>query len=521
MTTEPESYDVQVTMIDRDGKAPDDELGQYLSFYQLDYRNGGVEPPDVEPVGGKATMRLPKGAYAVHSATLTSDPAAPGVANADVAVATVPSLTVDRPGIAVTFDARRARKVSAQVDARDAKPVNATVAMQYTAVDEGGDVPTNISVGVGPDNDLYATPTRTARGFTFGYETILTARDNLYFVAIPVAGRVPADPRFRLRNRDLHRTDARYHSLGVPAAIADRVEFGRYMPEQNASFGTILPTPLPSRRTEFHSVTGSWSGTILQQYLPSGPKLLFEGQVDEAQTVYQAGRSRVQHWNNGVSGPDLGTAGTANIVSRLGNTLGVQVSSFSPGERGHSGNPVGDVFMVRGTTTLHRDGVLLGRKTLAGLGSFPNLPAEPGSYTLAIDATRAKPWATLATQVKTAWTFTSATTPSATRLALPTVKVTGDFDGQGFACAGAPFTLLLTASNQADAAPATVDTMKLEISTDDGATWTPVRTRADGRNVWRARVVNPRAGHVSVRVMAKNSAGATVEQTVMRAYGVR
>ena len=62
-----------------------------------------------------------------------------------------------------------------------------------------------------------------------------------------------ADPRLRLRDRDLHRTDARYHAHGVPAAIADRVEFGRYLPGQNASFGTVIPTPLPSRRRRLGS----------------------------------------------------------------------------------------------------------------------------------------------------------------------------------------------------------------------------------------------------------------------------
>ena len=54
LTTEPESYDVQVRrLIDRDGKPADGELGRAdLSFYLLDYRDGGVEPPDVDPVGG-------------------------------------------------------------------------------------------------------------------------------------------------------------------------------------------------------------------------------------------------------------------------------------------------------------------------------------------------------------------------------------------------------------------------------------------------------------------------------------
>ena len=71
-------------MVDHDGATPDDDLGQYLSFYQLDYRDGGVEPPDVEPVAGRPRCGCAR-ARREHSATLTSDPAAPGVANANIA----------------------------------------------------------------------------------------------------------------------------------------------------------------------------------------------------------------------------------------------------------------------------------------------------------------------------------------------------------------------------------------------------------------------------------------------------
>ena len=98
------------------------------------------------------------------------------------------------------------------------------------------------------------------------------------------------------------------------------------------------------------------------------------------------------------------------------------------------------------------------------------------------------------------------------------------FDGQGHAAGGAQFTLDLTATDQAGATPTKVRTVSLDISDDDGKTWQPV-TCVDHRGaVWRASLTNPTAAHgtgyVSTRVRATDAAGNTVEQTVIRAYGL-
>jgi len=279
--------------------------------------------------------------------------------------------------------------------------------------------------------------------------------------------------------------------------------------------------PMPGRRLELHNGSPTrWSGKILQQYLPGQPKGFFEGAVITPDTVYRTGRTVRQDWNNAVAGPDLATAGdTGAAVERTGNALAAYVPSYAPGEAGHSGNPFFDIFFVKGTMVLSRDGVVVGRGSNPNAAGF-TLPADTGRYTLAVQATRAKNWATVATRVDTTWTFTSGPTTGPTPLTLPTVKVSGGFDGQGRAPAGRSFTLDLVAGTQAEATPSKVTAVSVEVSTDDGQTWQPVRAHATGGGHWCAQVTNPPSGYVSLRVKASTAAGSTVEQTVVRAYGL-
>jgi hypothetical protein len=457
---------------------------------------------------------------------VTDDPAKPGPRYASGTVAAIPNLVVDHAGINLTVDARKGRAVKAVVDAPDPATVVGDMTLQYTVRTAGGPVATSSSLVGAADNHLYAVPVRgDAKTFAFGYNTVLTATghgpDRTYYAAIPVVGRIPANPVFRLRDRDLHRSEARYFSHGVPAATADRVAFPHYLPGQTFSSTQTVHVPLPSRRVELHTTAGVWSEMILQQYLPNGPVGLFEGAVERPDVTLKAGRDRTE-WNKPVSGPDLSTPDFVNMVYRSGNTLRANVSSYSPSEPGHVGDPVDDLFFVKGSAVLSRDGKVVGTKTNPTVSSF-TLPADAGRYTLALTANRARPWSALATQVSTAWTFTSA--PPATEselLALPTVKIGGDFGGTGTAPAGRRFTLDIVATSQAGAPPAAVTALSVEVSGDDGKTWQAVPCGWQRAGHWRVPVTNPAAagGYVSLRVKATNALGNTLEQTVIRAYGL-
>ena len=307
--------------------------------------------------------------------------------------------------------------------------------------------------------------------------------DRAYFLATPSIGSIPNNTLFRYRDRDLHQTDARYHAQGVPAAVGDRDEFITFLPQQFVSTGDILHTPMPSRRLEFFNAGPRYSGHILQQYLPGGFPLFFEGSVDVPDTVYRTNRSPVrQEWNEALFGPDLSIAQTGNLFFRNGNTIRANIVSFSPSDANHTGTPVNDLFFVTGSARLLRDGKVVGTGAFPSLASF-TVPADTGVYTLEIKANRSKPWTTLAPSVNTNWAFTSGPTTAVESIPVPTIKTSGDFDGNDMAKGGAPFTLTVQAVTAAESMTSKVTVNSVEFSDDDGMTWQPASvTRAGGDN---------------------------------------
>jgi hypothetical protein len=93
------------------------------------------------------------------------------------------------------------------------------------------------------------------------------------------------------------------------------------------------------------------------------------------------------------------------------------------------------------------------------------------------------------------------------------------------ATAGAPFTIRFTVSHQfGESAPSGVSATVSE-SFDDGKTWTTPQTATGaGGNQFTATIAQPAlsatSGFASVRVTATDSAGDSVTQTIVRAYGL-
>ena len=63
-----------------------------------------------------------------------------------------------------------------------------------------------------------------------------------------------------------------------------------------------------------------------------------------------------------------------------------------------------------------------------------------------------------------------------------------------------------------------VQTLAVQVSYDDGATWQPAGLRRSGGG-WSATVTHPAGtGHVALRAQATDGRGSTVQQTIIRAY---
>jgi hypothetical protein len=91
--------------------------------------------------------------------------------------------------------------------------------------------------------------------------------------------------------------------------------------------------------------------------------------------------------------------------------------------------------------------------------------------------------------------------------------------------AGAPFTIRFTVSHQLGESPPSEVSASVSESFDDGKTWTaPQAATSTGGNQFTATIAQPAlsatSGFASLRVTATDSAGNSVTQTIVRAYGL-
>jgi hypothetical protein len=130
-------------------------------------------------------------------------------------------------------------------------------------------------------------------------------------------------------------------------------------------------------------------------------------------------------------------------------------------------------------------------------------------------------WADTSVRTDTTWRFRSART-DAERTVLPLVQVDYDLESGPYneVAAGLPYPLVLTPGYQPGATGPGGFTTTVEVSYDDGATWTdaPVEIVDDST---RAMVpAAPGAGFASVRVVATDSAGNRLTQQIDRAWKI-
>ena len=336
---------------------------------------------------------------------------------------------------------------------------------------------------------------------------------NLFF---PEQGVLPAGKAYQVERRDLAEVDARYRSSGADGLVRQRL-YPLVHGTTVKGLGVTLDEALvaPVARTEYYSA-GNGIGWYQEGFVgrmfgqdARDPLVGIWSNLEPA--VFEPGRHYRRDWNAAVAAPRLdGTTlvqwAAGGGVTRTGNGIEAKVSPFATGTAVESWAASG-----YGTMELKRDGVPLGFTGDPRRGRW-QVPAEPGRYELSFDAARAAPQLELSTTVRSTWGFTSASTAQGK---LPLLQVGYDIplDLRNSARAGLPLPVRFTVTRQAGAGKAVVREVKAFASFDDGATWRPV-TRlvpAGGKP----------GGYVSLRVVASDTDGNTVDQTVLRAYRLR
>lgn len=171
-----------------------------------------------------------------------------------------------------------------------------------------------------------------------------------------------------------------------------------------------------------------------------------------------------------------------------------------------------------------------------GIGAYL-LPPELASYRLEdrSDDPRGQ-----GRQVRTTWTFHSAGrtgpgVPAATVCVIgglrpaascryePLINLRYDLgvDLDNTVRGDRPHVFEVVASHHSQASPLPVSIESVALSYDDGASWRPAPALPRGQGGYLVTAVQPKAGYVSIRVIARDGAGNRVEQEVIRAYRLR
>ncbi|MFI7709230.1 S8 family serine peptidase [Nonomuraea sp. NPDC049480] len=480
---EPESHNVTITAVGKSGTPIDPRA----TIYNPDT---GAER-DLVFEQGRADIRLPKGQWNL----LTDTPELEGTTIAHTII------TVGDTDQQVTLDARLGKQVRFAIDDPDAVQDNGfdfQVAFGKWAASW-------VSFKKYPDR-LFVVPTRQP-GLKFMIRNIWVNKtaSYVYDLAQRHIDELPDEPVYAAKRRKLAKVTATYRASGA-AAKATPITGARLGDAADEFLQAPLQEmDLPGTLTHYRTPGLVWDSALL-----AGTATI----VDEGRTARRG--STQELWNAAVTGPSLAGVGARRTGDKLVLNAG---ALFADGIAGRAGTD----SAATGSVTVTRDGQVLARADLAGCGIDDpdacefraNLPAEAATYTLSASLRRPSS-STLSTTVDAVWTVRSARAEGERPLPLMAMRYApAGLDEFNRAAAGSLTRLPMWLERSTP-----VKSVRLEMSADDGATWRPVPTVRAGSE-WTATVLNPRTpGHVSLRVRVEGTSGASLTQTVIRAYAV-
>ncbi|MEU6018817.1 S8 family serine peptidase [Streptomyces sp. NPDC047515] len=348
----------------------------------------------------------------------------------------------------------------------------------------------------------------------------LTGTENtpyVYDLTEGYPGAIPADLTYRPKKSELAVVNNKFHA----PKEADGSEF-RYSITDTFPVGMGFPEKieLPAERTDYISA-GPDRGW--HESLTNGP-----GAIEEREGVvhFRGGKRSATDWFKPVWHPWLGT-GLAWGQRRAGNDLEFNTPGWGDSGPDHTG--FGDVWQASSVTQfteVYVDGVQVDRRMSSGAYARKVKPTEQ-DFRVVTDTTLDPDVWHLSTKGHSEWTFKSANTPADRWTYLPMLNLGFDVDTDlhGDVRAGKRLDLGIYSEyvkGATDTGKITGST--LEVSFDDGATWTSVEldTVRGKSAAWAGSVRVPDdARYISVRASAADNKGGSVKQEIIRAVGVR
>ncbi|ONI70130.1 serine protease [Kribbella sp. ALI-6-A] len=309
---------------------------------------------------------------------------------------------------------------------------------------------------------------------------------------------VPAVPAYRPGVRELARVDVAFRNFRPDFGLENRYDV--WNTDWESAMNTS-GTPVQGDRTDW--VTAG---------VPYQAKAEISGEVQQTESgwrSYQGGSQSRLQWFGPVQRPRL-TKGLSPVRDGEG------ITAASPGW-GDGGDHVGTAFGnwdITQQLSLYQGDTLVGQEQRDQL-SVSGLKPERLPYRLVADNTRGTYPHPYSTATRTEWGFSSAATDTVMSLIQLDYAVDTDAAGR----AGRRSELTVTPRWSETNSTTGIAKPTLEISYD-GKTWRSVSLRQT-RDGWTTRLDAPRgAAFVSLRARAGGS-GATVDQRIDRAFGLK
>ncbi|WP_433413877.1 S8 family serine peptidase [Microtetraspora malaysiensis] len=495
---EPESYNVTITVIGKQGEPVDPMMAQVY-----DAKTGAIVDPMFE--NGVATVRLAKGDWNFYTEIGEKVDGRFTYTIADF------PLRVDGSDLQLTVDARQGKAAKITVDDPSAElPSSFEFGLFHGAWNSFGS-----RGGVDITNRFFVVPVQQP-GLTYTLRTLWLSKDvspspYVYDLVDYRTGGIPDNPTYDARQQDLAKVSTTYRASGV-AATGTPMAGPHYeeFPAMNL-IPLVGDLPLPGTLIQYRT-----PGLTYASGLQVGTAVTFDGG-----TLMKRGQTS-DVWNAAVTGPSFLLPGG----SRTGDTL--TFSAFGLFADAGAGRTGADAAAT-GTATLAKDGKVLVTTDIDNCEVYQaeecelraDLPAGSGAYTLTASMRRQVPYSTLSTGVESVWKFRSATKAKEQPLPLTAVRYSpAGLDESNRAKPGSTTRLPMWIERNLGFIGAETTSVRLEVSSDDGAHWRQIPIVRTGSG-WTAMVPNPRtAGFVSLRAVVTDTAGTGLTQTITRAYAV-
>jgi hypothetical protein len=325
-----------------------------------------------------------------------------------------------------------------------------------------------------------------------------------------------------------------------------------YQLETSFIGGDVFPLPLPARQVQYLSA----SPAMLWQSNYSAYRAISPGQTPGGQTsafrLLHAGQQLTQTWGQYPlhPGPNVSFPGTSIITAepsadRAGNTLNLDVTPFSDNQPGDTGDGWNVPFpatvnQVSGSYAVYQNGVqLAGGDVPAGptaLAVSAALGSKPGLVKFVLNASRLGSQYQLSATSSDVWTWHSQPQPGTTvpapwlcsyatgldRQCAVQPMITLDYQVarlalDGAACPG-PQAITITAGHIQLAPSVPVSRLQAQVSLNGGKTWGQAQVRPAGQGRFGVTFTAPHSALVSLRVIATDTAGNSLTETILNAY---